>query len=266
MNKMLVTIFDNDTAADAGLQALRILHGAGDITLYAAGVMAEDEQGGFSVRKFMDPEPSGTLTGLAVGSLIGLLGGPVGVVAGAASGTVIGAVRDFWAAGVGLDFIEEAKKHLQPGKVALIAEVEEEWITPVDAALEAAGGHVFRRTRADLAEAQFDRDISAFRGEIKELEAEVSHAAGEANTKLQTKLAAAKAGLESAANRARQRVDQLKQEADAKAESLKSQLGQVKDDVKARIEDRVKRVRSGSHARGAKLLQAWGLAKEALSV
>ena len=34
---------------------------------------------------------------------------------------VAGAVRDFWLAGVGLDFIEAATRHLQPGKVALVA-------------------------------------------------------------------------------------------------------------------------------------------------
>ena len=37
---------------------------------------------------------------------------------------------------------------------------------------QAAGGRVFRRTRTEVAEAQFDHDISAFRSEIEELEAE----------------------------------------------------------------------------------------------
>ena len=66
-------------------------------------------------------------------------------------------------------------------------------------------------------------------------------------------------------HRGRQRLDTLKQEADAKAESLKLQLSQAKGDVKARIEDRMKRVRIASHARGAKLAQAWNLAREALA-
>ena len=130
MNKLLVAVFNNETAADAGLNALRTLHAAGDITLYATGVLTRDAQGVVSVRKSMDAGPIGTATGLAVGSLIGLLGGPLGVVVGAATGSVVGAVRDYWAAGVGLDFIEEATQHLQPGKTALVAEVEEEWIMP----------------------------------------------------------------------------------------------------------------------------------------
>jgi uncharacterized membrane protein len=265
MNKLLVAVFDNEAAANAGLNALRALHAAGDITLYATGVLARGGDGVVSVKKPMDPPPAGTVTGLAVGSLIGLLGGPVGVAIGAMTGTLAGAVRDFWAAGVGLDFIEEASRHLQPGKAALVAEIEEEWVIPVDSALEAAGGQVFRRTRTEVAEAQLDHDIVAFKSEVKELEAEASHASGVAKTKLQAKLATAKTNLDGAVQRAQQRVDTLKQEADAKAESLKLQLSQAKSDVKSRIEDRMKRVKSAYHARGAKLSQAWNLTKEALT-
>ena len=265
MNKLLVAIFNNETAADAGLNALRTLHAAGDITLYANGVIARDAQGALSIKETIDAGPAGTVTGLAVGSLIGLLGGPVGMAIGAVAGSAAGAVRDFWVAGVGLDFIEAATQHLQPGKVALVAEIEEEWVIPVDAALEAAGGQVFRRTRTEVAEAQFDHDIAAFKSEIKELETEASSATGAAKTKLQGKLTAAKADLDGAVHRAQKRAATLKQEAEAKAESLKLQLSQAKGDVKARIEDRMKHVKSAYHARGAKLSQAWSLTKEALT-
>jgi len=265
MNKLLVAVFNNEPAADAGLNALRGLHAAGDITLYATAVLARAADGAISVKKTMDPGPTATVTGLAVGSLVGLLGGPAGLVIGAATGTLVGAVRDFWVAGVGLDFIESTTRHLQPGTVALVAEVEEEWVIPVDVALEALGAQVFRRSRTELAEAQVDHDIATFKAEIKELESEASHASGAAKAQLQTKLAASKASLDSAVHRGQQRLDTLKQEADAKAESLKLQLSQAKGDVKARIEDRMNRVKSAYHARGAKLAQAWNLTKEALS-
>ena len=45
MNKMLIAVFDNETAAQAGLQALRRLHAAGDIKLYATGVALAAWQG-----------------------------------------------------------------------------------------------------------------------------------------------------------------------------------------------------------------------------
>lgn len=266
MNKMLVAVFDNEVEAGAGLQALHTLHTAGDITLYAAGVISKDPKGVVSVKKSMDETPIGTATGLAVGSLIGLLGGPVGVAVGALTGAVAGAVRDFWVVGVGLDFIDEARQCLAPGKVALVAEVEEEWVIPVDTALQAVGGEVFRRTRSEVAEAQFDHDIAAFKSEITELESEASHAGDVAKTMLQAKLATAKSSLDGAVLRSRQRIDALKQEADTKVESLKAQMSSTQGEVKARIEDRVKRVRSAYHARGAKLSRAWSLTKEALAV
>jgi uncharacterized membrane protein len=266
MNKLLVSVFDTELAANSGLNALRNLHAAGDITLFATAVLTRDAAGVVSVKQSPDSGPIGTATGLAVGSLVGLLGGPVGVAIGALTGTVAGAVRDFWAAGVGLDFIEEATQRLQPGKVALVAEIEEEWVIPVDSALEAVGGQVLRRTRTEVEETQFDHDIAAFQSEIKELESEASHAGGEAKTKLQAKLATAKVSLDSAVNRAQQRMESLKQEADAKAGALKLQLSQAKSDVNTRIEDRMKRVKNAYHLRSAKLSQAWSLTKEALGV
>jgi uncharacterized membrane protein len=266
MNKLLFVVFDSETEASAGLNALRTLHAAGDITLFSTAVLGRSANGSVSVKESMDSGPIGTAAGLAVGSLIGLLGGPVGVAIGALTGTVTGAVRDFWAAGVGLDFIEEATQLLQSGKVALVAEIEEEWVIPVDTALEAAGGQVLRRTRTELAEAHFDHDIAAFKSEIKELESEASQAGGAAKTKLQAKLAAAKARLDSALRHAQHGLDTLTKEADAKAEALKMQLSQAKGDVKALIEDRMKRVKGSYNARGAKLSQAWSLTKEALAV
>jgi uncharacterized membrane protein len=265
MNKLLVAIFDNESAADAGLRALRKLHADGDITLYAVGVIAKDAKGVVSVKQSMDAGAVGTVTGLAVGSLIGLLGGPVGVAFGAMTGSVVGAVRDFWVAGVGLDFVEEATRDLQPGKVALVAEIEEEWVIPVDVALESAGGLVLRRSRTEVAEAQFDHDIEASQSEIRELEAEASHASGAVSTTLQAKIATAKTSLDAAVHRAQDRVDTLKQEADAKASLLALQLTQANEHVHARLESRMKRVKGAYHARGAKLAQAWALTKEALS-
>lgn len=265
MNKMLIAVFDNETSTEAALQALRRLHAAGDITLYASGVMLKDTTGKVALKKPMDSDTDGTVTGLAVGSLIGMLGGPVGMAVGALTGTVVGAVRDFWTAGVGLDFVEEAERFLKPGKVALVAEIEEEWVIPVDSALEALGGHVFRRTRSEVAEAQYDHDIAALKSEVKALESEASHASGAAKAKVEAKLAVTKKSMDDAVHRAKQRVEVLKQEADAKAESLKLQISHAKDDAKAKLNDRMKRMKSAYHSRGAKLSQAWALTKEALS-
>lgn len=260
MNKLLVATFADEPAADAGLQALRRLHADGAITLYASGVLARDAAGAARVSRPLDTGHAGAATGLGVASLIGLLGGPS---AGAPATTVVGAIRDFWAAGVGLDFVEQAQRRLRPGRVALVTEVDEEWVVPVDIALEAAGGEVLRGTRTEVVEAQLDHDIAAFKAEIKELESEAFHAGGAARTRLHDKLACAKASLDGAVQRAQQRLDALRAEADGKAAALRAQLAQGRVDVRARIDDRVKRMKTAYQARSARLAQAGRLTREA---
>jgi uncharacterized membrane protein len=261
MNKMLVVLFDNETAADTGTHALRALHSRGDITLYATAVIGRDASGHVSLKEAVDRGPAGAGVGLAVGALVGMMTGPVGAV----TGTLAGTIRDFWVAGVDLDFAEEAEKMLLPGKVALVAEVDEEWVVPVDSALEASGGTVFRRARLQVPDMKFDHDISAFRGEIEELEAEASNATGVAKSKLQAQVVDTKAGLSRAVHHAKQRVEALKYEADGKAMALLEQLKHAEGEAKATLEGRVMRTKSAYHAREAKLSQAWGLTKEVLA-
>jgi uncharacterized membrane protein len=266
MNKLLISIFDNEAAASAGLHALRKLHNDGDITLYATGVVAKDAAGILSIKQTEGQGLVGTGLGLAVGGVIGMLGGLAGVAVGAATGAAVGAVRDFWVAGVGLDFVEEADMHLQPGKAAVVAEIEEEWVTPANTAMEAAGGTVLRRARADIIEAQLNHDLAAIKAEINELESEASDLGGAAAVRVRSMITTAEARLADTSKRAQQRVHQLETEAGAKADAFKAQLVQAKDDAKHKVEARVKSVKSGYHARGAKLAQAWGLTREALAI
>jgi uncharacterized protein YjbJ (UPF0337 family) len=202
--------------------------------------------------------------GLAVGSLMGLLAAPIGVAVGAAAGTLAGVIRDFWVTGVGLDFIEEADTHLRAGKVALVAEIEEERVAQVDAALTEAGGIVFRRSRAHVIESRFHHDIRAVEGEIKELQAEAKHASGTAKARLQDQLDETRASLGVVAESARQNVEALKDEAASKTASLKQQLNDATGDAQARIETRLQHVHDAYHDRASKLAQAWELTMDAL--
>ena len=146
-----------------------------------------------------------------------------------------------------------------------MAEIEEEWVIPVDTALEAAGGLVLRRTRAAVAQAQCDHDVAVPKSGMKELDVEASSAPGAAWATFQSQLARAKTRLDGAVHRAQNEVETLTHEADAKADSLKLQLSQAQANVKFRVEDHMKRTWSAYHARGAKRSQAWGLAREALT-
>ena len=74
----------------------------------------------------------------------------MGAAVGAASGLALGALYDVDNARIGGDFLDDVSKSLTPNKVALVAEVEEEWTTPVDTRMEALGGTVLRRALWDV--------------------------------------------------------------------------------------------------------------------
>src|SRR3984893_19130073 len=81
MDKMLVAVFDNETAAFDGLSALRDLHRDGDITFYAWAVIVKDGTGKISVKQALEEggPPPGAALGLLTGKLLKLLRGPAGL-------------------------------------------------------------------------------------------------------------------------------------------------------------------------------------------
>lgn len=265
MEKMLVTVFDDETGAYAGTRALADLHAEGSITLYAEAVIAKDADGVVTVKQEADEGPIGTLLGMTTGALVGVLGGPAGVLAGAALGTTMGAVADLSVAGVNLDFAEDIGEELQPGKVALVADVEEYWVAPVETRMTGLGGVVFRKARYDVVDDQLDREIAALNAELDELDAEIDQAADEAKAKLQASAEKTRAKLKASSDRAKKRADELKKEADAKVEALKEQSQTAKAEAKQKIETRAAEIKQDYGERSAKMKQASALAKEALT-
>jgi uncharacterized membrane protein len=263
---MIVVVFDNEKKAYEGSRALKDLHTEGSITLYAGAVIAKNPDGNVTVKQEADEGPLGTGVGLVTGSLIGLLGGPVGVAIGATAGTFGGMLYDLEQAGVGGDFLDEVGRHLQPGKVAVVAEAYEEWVTPVDTRMAAAGGIVFRWARAEVVDAQIGRDAAAFEAELADLKAEHARANKEAKAKLQAKIDSVKAKLQATQDRAKAAEEATKREMEAKIKSLKEQVAKSQGDAKARLEARIAEVQADHKRRSGKLHQAWELTKEALTL
>lgn len=181
LNKVLVAVFDSETATESGLQALRGLHAAGEITLHAVGVMFKNAQGQVALTKTVQhggpaelkadtSDCHGTRTGLPCFHCL-----PMGPLEDSSNAFTARAVRDFWLTGVGMDVVEVAERYLHPGTLALLAEIEEVSVGPVNAALAALNGHVFRRTRAELAEAQLCQEVQAFRALVVELRGPSTH-------------------------------------------------------------------------------------------
>ena len=264
MNRMLVVVFASQAEAYAGVRVLRQFDAEGSLALYALGVIAKSPSGEVTVLDNETPGAVGTGMGLAVGGLIGMLAGPVGMAVGAVAGTLVGAMRDSWVAGVGLDFVEETQTYLQPGRVAIVAEVEEDWIIPVDTAMEAAGGVVFRRARSDVEAAAREHELAILRTEIADLQREFTQAGESARGRLQKRVDAATARLETAMQQARQAIADLQAEADTRVQALESKWAQAQGALKATLQDRATRVRNAYDNRSAKLSKAWGLTKDAL--
>ena len=184
-NKILVSVFDSEQKAFEGLTALKDLHWDGDITVYASTVIAKDPSGTVSVRQEADNGPIGTLAGIVTGGLVGLLGGPAGVAVGAYIGGFGGLMYDLFNAGVSIDFADEVSASLTPGKAAVIADIDEMWVTPIDTRLGALGGTTFRRFPGEVVDTELVRETDAARMELEQLRDELRETSGEAKANVE---------------------------------------------------------------------------------
>jgi uncharacterized membrane protein len=239
MERMLVAVFDNGSKAYDGLRALHELDADGSIAVYATAVVAKGTDGLGGVKKRGDPGFPGTVTGTAVGALIGLLGGPAGMAVGAAGGTLIGAAVDFENARVGSDFVAEIANALVPGRAAVIAEIDEEWTTPVDTRIQALGGQIFRRSLWEVTDAENERDNAAIKADIAQLKSEHAEASAERKAKLQAKIDALNAKLKDNSDKVKARHEVIRRELRAKLEGLKTKAAQAKQDIKAKHDQRI---------------------------
>jgi uncharacterized membrane protein len=243
MDKMIVVVLPDEKAAYEARNALSALDQEGSIALYAAAVIAKDGAGGVSVKQEADEGPLGTTVGLLTGTLVGLIGGPVGAAAGAAMGAYGGGMFDLVRMGVGSDFVDEVSRSLRPGKVAVVAEIDEDWVTPLDSRMEALGGEVFRRARTEVVDAQLAAEQAGLEEEIAELKTETAKAAGDAKARLQKRIDSANARLQGLRTRGKAALEGQKQQIDAKVRVLQDRTARAKGEARAGFQQRVDKLR-----------------------
>jgi len=222
MDRMLVVVFDSESKAYEGKKALLQLDAENSISAYGYAIVAKNSDGTATVKQGDDSGPLGTLTGTALGSLIGLLGGPAGLAIGAAAGLGAGAIVDLNHARISDDFIDDVTKALLPTKVALIAEIEEDWTTPVDTRMEAIGGTVFRRALSDVEDTVDDEDVAAIKADIAQMKAEQAQARAERKAKLQEKINQLDSKLQAHLQKAKEQRQAAERQAQAKVDILKA--------------------------------------------
>jgi uncharacterized membrane protein len=263
-NKILVSVFDSERAAFEGLTALKDLHRGGDITLYASTVIAKDASGKVVVRQTADSGPLGTLVGMVTGGLVGLLGGPAGVVLGAYVGGFGGLMYDLFNAGVSIDFVDEVSASLTPGKAAVVADIDEMWVTPIDTRLGALGATTFRRLPGEVIDTELVRETDAERMELDHLRAELRESSGEAKANVEKAIDGQRRKLEALVDRVDKTLAQQKAEYDARLATLREQHDKAQESQRQRIDARMAELKASREARKAKLEEARRLAKESI--
>jgi uncharacterized membrane protein len=221
MDRMLVVVFDNESKAYEGKKALLQLDDEGSISVYGYSVLAKGADGTVTQKQGDDVGPIGTLLGTSLGSLIGLLGGPAGMAVGAAAGMAGGAAADLDNARVGADFIDDVNKVLSPNRVALVAEIEEDWTTPVDTRMETIGGKVFRRALSEATETANKEDVDAMKADLAQMKAEHNKASAENKARIQEKIGQLDSKIKTWEQKDRDRTDAVERQAKAKLQLLK---------------------------------------------
>lgn len=243
MEKMLVVVFGDDKKAYDASSALKELDSEGSISLHALAVVQKKQDGTLDTKSVDDDLPIRTLGGTAIGALIGLLGGPIGVAVGGSTGLLVGSVADLSRAGVNADYLDEASKQLTPGKWAVVADVSEEWETPVDTKMEALGGTVMRATRQSVEQEQDAKEDAAAKARIAHLKDEQAHAKQEDKAKIQAKIDAENAKLQARKQKSQQRREQEKLETEAKIHALQQKAKTSNEAARKKIDARIESMR-----------------------
>jgi len=244
MEKLIVVVINSETKAYEASQALKELDREGSISIYAEAVLQKNADGTVTFKESADDFPIRTVGGTAIGSMIGLLGGPVGVGIGAVAGTLAGGFSDLYQAGVSAEFVDDVSATLKPGKFAVVADVSEEWVTPIDVAMEKLGAEtIFRSPKESVEAAQRAREIATLRAEIEQYKTEQAHAHAERKAKLQAKIDKLNAELDAKLEQAKLRSEQIKSETDAKVQALHNRATKAKADVKNSLNARAQQIR-----------------------
>jgi uncharacterized membrane protein len=248
MERMVVVVFDDQKAAYEGYKALVQLDYEGSVSIHAGAVMKKNADGTVSVEQSGDDFPIRTFGGTAIGALIGLLGGPIGLAIGAAGGALVGSVADLDRAGVNTDFVTDASNKLTPGKWALVADISEEWVTPLDTRMEALGGTVFRSSRESFEDQRDASEIAAMKADLAQLKAEQGRSQAEHKVKLQKKIDNLRAKLQSKLDQAQRKSEARQKEAEAKIQALEKKAAKSKGEAKGAIEARISTIREQTKA------------------
>lgn len=193
MTKVIVASFKEEAKAINAMHKLVELDSFGDISIYDRMMVRKKSNGDYEILKEDGSNEWRTITGMAVGGLIGLLGGPVGVVIGLCTGTVIGGISESSHYNLEGDFLAEIEKSMPVGEISIVAEIDEYSIGFIDTYLKPFGAKI-SRSNVDFEFDQYVKDdINEIDEDIADAKVELKKSAGNEKAKIEKKIAAMKA-------------------------------------------------------------------------
>jgi len=235
MTNLVVISFKNEAQAIAGSHKLIELESFGDITVYEKVMVKKDSNGETSAIQTDTNEGLRVFSGMALGTLIGALAGPVGALVGMVSGTMTGALLETNYYDFSDEFTSKVNNQLQPGSVAIIAEIYEEGPAFLDNAMEPLGGTISRSNVDDEYDEFLDDQVKAIQADIAADRASLRSANEKQKLKIQQKIAQLK-------EKRHQRIAELKEKRGAqKGARLKEKINEHKSAI-AELETKLHKI------------------------
>jgi uncharacterized membrane protein len=116
---LYVATYDDEEMARVDYEAVKELHGAGEIGTYDAAVITKDAEGKVHVNKHEKPTQHGAATGVVVGAVIGVLFPPALIGTAVVGGLAGGLVGHLWK-GMSRKDMRELGEMLDDGAAALV--------------------------------------------------------------------------------------------------------------------------------------------------
>jgi uncharacterized membrane protein len=258
MDRMLVVVFDSETRAAEAMRLLAALDDEQAITIYAAARVTMDPEGSVTVADSAAGCPRDALLAVPIQRLIDLLRRP----ATAGDPTV----ADLAAVGVEADFVTEVRQRFSPPSAAVVAEIEESWLLPVNVRMEQLGGYIMRRSRAPIADALNDVQLAVCADDVADMESEYTHTDRNGRAGLQESLTNARVRLQAARSMAQCAISTRKREAEAKIRVLREQAAKADADRRAIIARQIGAIRAEYVHWAARLHTVWQIPTAPLSL
>jgi len=231
MTNLIIASFSQEAQAIQGANKLSDLETLGDITIYEKVILRKNANGQADILQADTSDGLRTVSGMAIGSLIGALAGPVGLLAGMFTGTLVGAASEMDYYDFSESFGSKALDQLQPGMVAIVAEIDEDNPLFIDSSLTPLGATI---SRSDV-----DYEYEKYSDEqVEELDAEISRERAQLKSAVASDKAKIQKKIESLKEKRRKRINELK-------ENAKNTVGQIKDSIEetkiSRLKQKIER-------------------------